>query len=160
MQTIIPNERIATLLTHKCPEPSRAFAKDAHKYHQYPICGFISYYMDLEKLKFVQSLVEPKQFVDGIFAKDIWNDNAIMTAIEANKGSTIQYLLSIEGVKQRYDQDISELCRIIMKLNKYWNDEIGKIIVNELKLTETKLNQAKQSNKDVDVSKLLSICKL
>ena len=122
----------------------------------YSIMDRAASWRTVDSLKDILSIVGQDKFCDGIFLKDGWGDNAILSTIEANKMDTIKFIMSVENVKKKCVEDKDELHAILSKLNECFNDEIAKYLMMDLNLTESVLNDLKEYE-EIDVSKLLPL---
>ena len=68
----------------------------------------------------------------------------------------MQYMLKVKAIKNNCVDDLNELHAIIASLNDHFNESMVSYIVNELDLSEAKLNECKKF-RDIDITKVLSI---
>merc|ERR1712154_213907 len=72
------------------------------------------------------------------------NINAIEIVLWKNNEEIMKYLMSIEGVKERYLNDMEIRWRLVFRLNQKYNKQMARYLMNTLELNEEKLKTLQQ----------------
>merc|ERR1712228_1169835 len=98
-------------------------------------------------------------FVDNVFNLDGWNQDAIYYAVLKKSKEIVEYVLSMDEIKKKYDSDNDALFRLVSVVNTRINEkEIVKCVVDTLGLTEAKLEELNEY-RAIDISKIIPFTK-
>jgi len=146
-------ERIEKCLT------SNTYPKNddiAGQYFLFSIIARIAYEDtgSIDALEKVKSIVSIQAFVDGVFMKDGYEENALENAIQEGRVEMMQYLMDIAEVRERCLQH-DELYVVIRCLNDNWKQDLVNAVINGLSLTEKKLSTVQQLYPGLNLNNIL-----
>merc|ERR1712228_490360 len=151
----ISKEKIVQMLSYKCPQQP-GYKKGGIKYHQFTIIGRIISWGSFEHLQHLIEVIGEEAFADNAFHL---NADAMSFAVSIRSTKTIECILSIDQIKEKYLSDNDVLFRLISTLNSHIKrKEIVQYIVDALGLTEAKLSELNEF-RNIDVSKIIPFIK-
>merc|ERR1712228_234827 len=104
-------------------------------------------------------VIGKQAFIDNVFNLDGWNDDAMYYAVNKKNMKIIEYILSMNEIKEKYLSDNNLLFRLVGTLNKFIaNKEAVQYVVDSLGLTEAKLSELKEF-RNIDVEKIIPFTK-
>jgi len=161
LQTLkLDGAKLAALLTFRCPVPEQKLRRGAFEYHRWTFLAALANEGKLGKLaslKKVQEIAnDDVAFAKGALLEDGSGENALTYAIIKKSAEMMEYLLSVDTVRGRVEEDKAMLYALLSTLNKNWDDEVCALLINELALTEEKLNRLR-AYKDIDITRILSV---
>merc|ERR1712228_427967 len=114
-------------------------------------------------LKHLQQLIDyigNKAFVDTMLNIDTLQGWDVMTwALMKKNQSVIEYILKIDGVKEKYMSDNNLLYTLVRRINRFIdNEKTLECIVDALGLTEAKLNELR-AFRAISIDKFLPFIK-
>eukprot|EP01083_Nonionella_stella_P110064 321828_1 len=136
----ISKERIIEILSYKCTKPDD-YVSDAFDYHNYNIVGRIVWFNKLKFLKKMANIIGDQVFIEHVFQPDGVNINALEFAIWKNQLEVMKYLMSFQKIKERCLTDKEVLWRTVYSMNRAYDADMVKYVMNELQLDETKLRE-------------------
>merc|ERR1712228_771745 len=112
-----------------------------------------------DRLQRFINFIGEQVFVDHMFNVDKLNRDAMVWAVRKNRVNFIEYMLSIDGIKEKYASDNNELHHLCRTLNEYIEyKEAVKYIVDTLELTEAKLTELNEF-RAIDIEKIIPFTK-
>ena len=117
------------------------FGRYAAAFNYYTIVSHIVQVQDFQVLRDLALYVGDTAICNGIFVKDVGDQNAIHWGIKMNKLEMVQEMLNIEDVRNKCIDDKDELVEIVRKMIEYFDGKMVKYIVKRLQLTKPKINE-------------------
>eukprot|EP01083_Nonionella_stella_P110065 321836_1 len=133
----ISKERIIEILSYKCTKSDNDVS-GARDYHNYNIVGRIIW---LNQLKKMANIIGDQVFIEHVFQPDGKNMNALEFAIRKKRLEVMKYLMSFQKIKERCLTDKEVLWRTVYSMNRAYDADMVKYVMNELQLDETKLRE-------------------
>merc|ERR1712228_1162449 len=128
-------------------DPNKSFHSDAAEYDEYEIISriiLISTGNPVKRLKKLCSLVEEKEFVQGVFFCDAKsNKNALETAICQKLLPAVEYFMSFKGIKIEYATNEELVWRCVYWISVNYNESVAMCLIKELDLNEDRLKKLK-----------------
>merc|ERR1712228_466315 len=135
------------------------YEKGAFAYHLFSIIGRVIFEGSFNHLKRLIDVIGKQAFIDNVFNLDAWNRDAMLYAVYKKNMKIIEYILSMNEIKQKYMSDNNLLFRLVSTLNQFIaNKEAVQYVVDLLSLTEAKLSELK-AFRNIDVSKIIPFTK-
>merc|ERR1712228_881732 len=152
----ITKEKVIAMLSYECPRPRQG---NDTTYQKMKLLTGVAWMGTLDHLKRLVALIGEQAFIDNVFKKDKYNCDIMNWAVDKKKMKIIQYILSIEQIKEKYMSNNSLLYVLCETLNEFIvNKEAVKYVVDTLGLTEAKLTELK-AFRNIDIEKILPFTK-
>merc|ERR1712228_1075077 len=148
----INKEKVIEMLSYQCPKGHILF-------DNYNILTAIVWGGTLDHLQQLIDFIGEDAFIDNAFNKDRFGKDIMVMAMYKKNLNMIQYILSIDQIKEKYLSDNDELhhlCRTLIRYIRY--KEAVKYIVDTLGLTEAKLNELNEF-RPIDIEYILPFTK-
>merc|ERR1712228_702837 len=154
----ISKEKVVQMLSYKCPQQP-GYKQGADAYHHYSIINRLICVGSFNHLQRLIDVIGKQAFIDNVFNLDAWGDDAMTNAVYIKNIKIIEYILSMNEIKQKYMSDNNLLYRLVGTLNEFIaNKEAVQYVVDSLGLTEAKLSELK-SFRNIDVEKIIPFTK-
>merc|ERR1712228_645616 len=154
----ISKEKVVQMISFKCPKQP-GYKQGAEAYHLYSIIGRTIFWGSFNHLQRLIDVIGKQAFIDNVFNLDGWNYDAMFLAMYKKNLKIIEYILSMNEIKEKYMSDNNLLYRLVGYLNKFIaNKEAVQYVVDLLALTEAKLSELK-AFRNIDVSKIIPFTK-
>merc|ERR1712228_745937 len=154
----ISKEKIVEMLSYKCPKQP-GYTRNAHAYHMFTIINRLICLGSLDHLQRLIDVIGKQAFIDNVFNLNGWNDDAMYCAIMKKNMKIIEYILSMNEIKEKYMSDNNLLFRLVGTLNKnIANKEAVQYVVDSLGLTEAKLSELKEF-RNINIDQIIPFTK-
>merc|ERR1712228_846155 len=150
----ISKEKVIKMISYKCPQLGRDTI-----YHLMNVLTSVFGFGTFDRLQRFINFIGEQVFIDHMFNVDKLNRDAMVWAVRKNRVNFIEYMLSIDGIKEKYASDNNLLHFLCNGLNDWIvNKESVKCVVNTLELTEAKLNELNEF-RAIDIEKIIPFTK-
>merc|ERR1712228_319906 len=150
----IGKEKVIEMVSYKCPK----LGGDT-LYHNVNVLTSIFWTGTFDRLKRFINFIGEQVFIDHMFNVDKLNRDAMVWAVRKNRVNFIEYMLSIDGIKEKYASDNNLLHFLCNGLNDWIaNKESVKYTVDTLGLTEAKLSELNEF-RAIDIEKIIPFTK-
>merc|ERR1712228_541508 len=150
----ISKEKVIKMISYKCPQLGRDTI-----YHLMNVLTSVFGFGTFDRLQRFINFIGEQVFIDHMFNVDKLNRDAMVWAVRRNRVNFIEYMLSINGIKEKYASDNNLLHFLCNGLNDWIaNKEAVKYVVDTLGLTEAKLNELNEF-RAIDIEKIIPFTK-
>merc|ERR1712228_286007 len=154
----ISKEKVVQMLSYKCPKQP-GYRRGAEEYHKYDIIGRTIFWGSFNHLQRLIAVIGKQAFIENALNVDGWNNDALNRAVLKKNMKIVEYILSMNEIKEKYMSNNNFLFRLVGDLNKYIaNKEAVQFVVDSLGLTEAKLSELK-SFRNIDIEKIIPLIK-
>merc|ERR1712228_283512 len=150
----ISKEKVIKMLSYKCPQ----LGGDT-SYHEFNILTAIVGQGTFDHLQRLVGFIGEQAFIDNVFNRDKYDADVMSWAVDDKRIKIIEYVLSIDKIKEKYLSDNDQLHYLCETLNEFIaNTECVKYVVDALGLTEAKLSEL-NAFRAIDIEKILPFTK-
>merc|ERR1712228_960609 len=158
----IDKEKVIEMLTYECPKQTQddnGFNL-GRKYHKRKLITAVIEWGTLKHLQQLIDFIGNKAFVDTMLNIDTLQGWDVMSfALKKKNKNVIEYILKIDGVKEKYMSDNNLLYTLVHFTDQFIESrEVLKCIVNSLGLTKTNLNELR-AFRAISIDKFLPFIK-
>merc|ERR1712228_8791 len=150
----ITKEKVIKMLSYKCSKLGRDT-----QYYMMNILTAVAWTATFDHLQRLVAVIGEQAFIDNVFNRDKHGYDVMKWAMDKEKMKIIEFILSIDQIKEKYLSDNNALHFLCGSLNEcIANKECVKYAVDTLGLTEAKLIELNEF-RGIDIEKILPFTK-